>query len=139
MRTGQEFSVPLADWILRKEREGGRFGAAQARARYERLSQERVEVILEVLAGLGGRAFAKTIYGRFVQESAIRGWPIIGYSRFMQLLRSIKRCPCGAGHVRLEARSFGRAGRVSIVELVRIEPVKPSPQTFRIAGGPLHV
>ena len=99
--------------------------ARQRAARYARIHQDRVRGMLDLLAASGGRCFATDLYGAFLEESVRRRWPVIGYRRLLQILATLGSCPlCGHGEalVRLEVRSFGRFGRRTIVELIRLSP-----------------
>ena len=95
------------------------------RSRSAELQEEREAEVLRILRALGGRCFARDLYGRLVQASAERGWPIVSWRRFSQVLAELGRGRChacggtdpGGGAVRLEVRSFGRYGRRTVVQI----------------------
>jgi hypothetical protein len=121
---GRKAGILMLDRLRPAMRKGGRRGVEGGRAKAARVREARGAEILAVLRALGGREFVKDVYGRFVERSATRGWPIVGYRRFLQILREMEagRCPhCDSpgtfGRIALEVRSFGRYGVRTVVRI----------------------
>ena len=81
--------------------------------RYQQFHKERKEKIVHLVRILQGRCFVRDLFGAFVQRSAERGWPIITWRRFSQILMELER----EDRIRREIRSFGRFGRRTVVQI----------------------